>query len=285
MVAAARLFVVAVLVAGCGSSSNGDDGAGDAGVDGMVACDGTPTACAAQWEQNASDQFDAVLGNPTALAAFLKAVPKGGDLHNHLSGAVYAETYLDWAKTDGLTASTAPASPRSLACSAIHDAGADLGQRSTIRSCAPGRCRTSSTGAQTGHDHFFATFGKFGAVAGAHRDETIADVADARRGREPALRRDDVQPRQERRHARRLAVVGHADRGRPPGALRRAARECGLRRGAHQRRQRRQRREHALPDGARLQRRQPARRVRCRRAVHRAGLAHRRPGCRSSASS
>ena len=55
--------------------------------------------CAAEWEQNASDHFDAVLGDPTALAAFLKAVPKGGDLHNHLTGAVYAETYLDWGRT------------------------------------------------------------------------------------------------------------------------------------------------------------------------------------------
>src|SRR4029078_8563763 len=32
-------------------------------------------------------------------------------------------------------------------------------------------------GAETGHDHFFATFGKYGAVAGAHRDGTLADVA------------------------------------------------------------------------------------------------------------
>jgi hypothetical protein len=28
------------------------------------------------------------LNQPTELDAFLKAVPKGGDLHNHLSGAV-----------------------------------------------------------------------------------------------------------------------------------------------------------------------------------------------------
>ena len=28
-------------------------------------------------------------------------MPKGGDLHNHLSGAVYAERYLAWAADDG----------------------------------------------------------------------------------------------------------------------------------------------------------------------------------------
>jgi len=32
-------------------------------------------------------------------------------------------------------------------------------------------------GAETGHDHFFATFGKYGLVPGTHRDQTIADVA------------------------------------------------------------------------------------------------------------
>jgi len=30
------------------------------------------------------------------LNQFLTALPKGGDLHHHYSGAIYAETYLDW---------------------------------------------------------------------------------------------------------------------------------------------------------------------------------------------
>ena len=29
-------------------------------------------------------------------------MPKGGDLHNHLSGAIYAESYLRWAADDQL---------------------------------------------------------------------------------------------------------------------------------------------------------------------------------------
>lgn len=35
------------------------------------------------------------------LRQVLQAFPKGGDLHNHLSGAIYAETWLDWAAADG----------------------------------------------------------------------------------------------------------------------------------------------------------------------------------------
>src|SRR4051812_30032191 len=33
--------------------------------------------------------------SPPELYAFLYRMPKGGDLHNHLSGAIYAETFLD----------------------------------------------------------------------------------------------------------------------------------------------------------------------------------------------
>lgn len=34
--------------------------------------------------------------------SFMQAMPKGGDLHNHLQGAIYAETWLEWAAEDGL---------------------------------------------------------------------------------------------------------------------------------------------------------------------------------------
>jgi hypothetical protein len=32
-------------------------------------------------------------------------------------------------------------------------------------------------GRENGHDHFFATFGKFGRITGAHRDDMLAEVA------------------------------------------------------------------------------------------------------------
>src|SRR4051812_11119898 len=97
-----RAAVLAVvLLSACRDAPDGDQPGPDSGmpdVDGAVTptCDALPADCATAWEQAAADKFDAVLGNPDQLAAFLTAVPKGGDLHNHLSGAVYAETYLDW---------------------------------------------------------------------------------------------------------------------------------------------------------------------------------------------
>ncbi len=48
-------------------------------------------------EQRAARHFERIREDPPALRAFLQAMPKGADLHSHLSGAVYAESYIQWA--------------------------------------------------------------------------------------------------------------------------------------------------------------------------------------------
>src|SRR5579862_5786523 len=40
-------------------------------------------------------RFAELKKNPLRLYAFLYKMPKGADLHNHLSGAVYAESFLE----------------------------------------------------------------------------------------------------------------------------------------------------------------------------------------------
>lgn len=194
------LFVVAAFM-GCSPSASSDgpgpsgqqqeeagvppelaDGGapdGQADADVPVPCTGTPTECAATWEQKASDRFDAAVKNPAALAAFAKAVPKGGDLHNHLTGAVYAETYLAWGMADGdCINSTTFGAVYSNQCSAstqpVPASGAFFDQiigAWSMKGFVPG-----TTLATSGHEHFFNTFGKYGAIAGAHRDDDIADV-------------------------------------------------------------------------------------------------------------
>ena len=37
---------------------------------------------------------------PPTLRVLLQTMPKGGDLHNHLDGSVYAEDFLQWASED-----------------------------------------------------------------------------------------------------------------------------------------------------------------------------------------
>ena len=51
--------------------------------------------------------FASIRHQPSLLLAFLGEMPKGGDLHNHLSGAIYAESYLRWAADDGLCVASA----------------------------------------------------------------------------------------------------------------------------------------------------------------------------------
>src|ERR1700680_1869177 len=53
-------------------------------------------------EQRAARAFAKVRANPLALRPFLVRMPKGGDLHNHLDGAVYAESRIRAGAQDGL---------------------------------------------------------------------------------------------------------------------------------------------------------------------------------------
>lgn len=177
-------LVAAVFAAACGGADPMDEPGEDAGieVDAAVSPDAagpcvTTTECAPGWEQNASDRFDAVLTDDAALAAFLKAVPKGGDLHNHLSGSVYAETYLDWGRADGFCINnTTYVAVSSGQCSATNLAVPTAGEffDRIVRAWS---MKDFVAGTQTGRDHFFATFGKFGAIAGPRRYQSLADVA------------------------------------------------------------------------------------------------------------
>src|ERR1700745_1917306 len=51
-------------------------------------------------EQRTVRYLDSVRNQPSLLLAFLHDLPKGGDLHNHLDGAIYAEDLIDFAAND-----------------------------------------------------------------------------------------------------------------------------------------------------------------------------------------
>src|SRR5262245_43305189 len=56
-------------------------------------------------EARTAQYFDSIRKSPPQMLAFLRLMPKGGDLHNHLSGAIYAESYIQWAAEKGLCVS------------------------------------------------------------------------------------------------------------------------------------------------------------------------------------
>src|SRR5690242_17529899 len=53
-------------------------------------------------ERRTADYFESIKSNPPLLRAFLHDMPKGADLHNHISGSIYAESYVQWAAMSGL---------------------------------------------------------------------------------------------------------------------------------------------------------------------------------------
>jgi adenosine deaminase len=127
-----------------------------------------PNAALAQapsGEERTARYFEAVRGQTPLLAAFLREMPKGADLHNHLSGAVYAESFLRWAAEDNgcvsrrgqfiLNAPCTPTPDTVPATAAIADAGlyGTLIDAFSMRNWNPARIN--------GHDQFFATFGRF----------------------------------------------------------------------------------------------------------------------------
>jgi hypothetical protein len=58
-------------------------------------------------EQKTAGYFESIRKSPPKQLAFLLKMPKGGDLHNHLSGSIYAERYIEWAAESGLCINTA----------------------------------------------------------------------------------------------------------------------------------------------------------------------------------
>src|SRR3984885_15147677 len=53
-------------------------------------------------ENRTAHTLDLARTDPLNLYAFLVRMPKGADLHNHLTGAVYAESWIRFAAEDNL---------------------------------------------------------------------------------------------------------------------------------------------------------------------------------------
>ncbi|HEX2835811.1 MAG TPA: adenosine deaminase [Thermoanaerobaculia bacterium] len=130
-------------------------------------------------EATTAARLESLQQDPLLLRRFLEQMPKGGDLHNHLSGTAYAETFLTLAASDGLCIDTqrlalaqcdaesktqVPAS-QALKESSLYTKMLDSMSMRQFREID-----------ESGHDHFFATFNKFSAVARNHVPEMLTEV-------------------------------------------------------------------------------------------------------------
>jgi hypothetical protein len=127
--------------------------------------------------------LESVRHEPGLLLAFLQQMPKGGDLHVHLSGAVYAESMIDWASENALCVDRTTSKLMHAAC----DSCEPYKNKPSVR-CAyqdhilydqlvdAWSMRNWHREEESGHDHFFATFEKFGPAMENHIGDALAEV-------------------------------------------------------------------------------------------------------------
>jgi adenosine deaminase len=135
-------------------------------------------------EEKAAKYMDSVRHQPELLLPFLQAMPKGGDLHVHLSGAIYAESFIDWASENALCVDRSTSKLIRASC----DSCEPYNSKPSVR-CAyqdhilydqlidAWSMRNWHPEEESGHDHFFATFEKFGPAMEGHVGDALAEVA------------------------------------------------------------------------------------------------------------
>lgn len=125
------------------------------------------------------EYYNSILGDFAKLRQFFAKMPKGGDLHNHLTGSAYAETYFEIACKKGMYAdmetgklykSTDKGRPQtaiqlSKNMQGLHNTRMTLIDKWSIRNFQPYKCALGP------NEYFFGEFGLFGAVS--DRDDLI----------------------------------------------------------------------------------------------------------------
>lgn len=135
-------------------------------------------------EERTAAYLRSVRKAPLLALAFLREMPKGGDLHNHLSGSIYAERWIDFAADDGLcvdrTTAVLIAPPCDVSCDKFTSKPAvscGYADHVLYNTMVDGwSMRNWIQGEESGHDHFFATFDKFGLASHNHTADMIAEA-------------------------------------------------------------------------------------------------------------
>lgn len=132
-------------------------------------------------EARTAAALDRIAASPPRLRIFLQAMPKGGDLHNHGGGSIYAEDFLRWAAAAGLCVATDTSrivDPPCDAANRIPAAGLerDYPRYSRMIDALSTRGFESGVGDPqvSGYDRFFATFDAFSAASRGNAGKMFA---------------------------------------------------------------------------------------------------------------
>jgi adenosine deaminase len=160
-------------------------------------------------EEKTAKYMESIRHQPELLLPFLQTMPKGGDLHVHLSGAIYAESFIDWASENALCVDRSTSKLIHASCDSCDAYTSKPSVRCAYQDSVlydqlidAWSMRNWHAAEESGHDHFFATFEKFGSAMEKHVGDALAEVAS--RGAEDRLQYIEVMNTADGRQAATL---------------------------------------------------------------------------------
>jgi hypothetical protein len=167
----APLALLLAMVAGCANDPPARNGGTGAPTD---AHETGETERVAAW-------FEAHRDQPPALRVFLQRMPKGGDIHIHLGGAVYAESYLAWAAEEDFCVRQVDEALE------IHKCVAEDSTMTRLATLTDSRIynrlidqmstRNLAFAERSGHSDFFAAFAAAAPVSRLRAGSMVAEIA------------------------------------------------------------------------------------------------------------
>ena len=126
--------------------------------------------------------FERIKEQPLLLREFLYRFPKGGELHTHLDGSVYAENYIAWAASDGkcidLPTYTIMPPPCDTQEQRTPVADIQFDAETVNRIIDALSVRNFERRPLSGHSQAFATFGRFANAVPGREGYILAEVTD-----------------------------------------------------------------------------------------------------------
>ncbi|QDQ40459.1 adenosine deaminase [Legionella geestiana] len=122
--------------------------------------------------------FNTIRNNPAALYAFLKEMPKGGELHYHLSGGAYPEAMIDTIRPRQycLDAKTMNLQEYTDFCNGEDGFNITRDQQLRDKAIRAWSLKDFVPGEESAHDHFFASFYRFGPIVSASTPQLLGEV-------------------------------------------------------------------------------------------------------------
>jgi len=142
---------------------------------------GTALAAPVSSESPAASWLEAHRHRPTLVRTFVQRMPKGGDIHSHEGGAIYAERLIAMGVELGMC--LAEDRPQIVPGPCNLEQGRQSLARVREDPWAYGALidalstRNLAFAERSGHDQFFATFRRFGHVVAADRGAGLAEIA------------------------------------------------------------------------------------------------------------